>query len=264
MFPTPSRRCFNLTRCAVAFTLIVWTSALQAAPITFTLNDYTSTGNPREFQGAIPGGYVLVKDANYSKYDGEGYVIGLNGSTSSHTLADLNGDKKFLNTFGSTSFTVEFPYQIYSVQFDYEIFPAASSSTNWPDFTFKADGNFVFRTLAEVPPSGSHSPNSGASRAETEPQFIGNSGLWVFSSGVTFLEFIDWPPTIGMANLQFSANPPTTSNPPTIASPPAIQDSHAIPEASAWLIGALMLASVGACSWSRGRRTMARFTVLSV
>lgn len=210
--------------CAVV-SLFTWSSALQGAAV--TVNTYTNTGN-HQYTATIPGwGTITANGANYFKYDGEGYVVGLNGSTNSYTLASLNGNNDFLNTFDNAYFTLTFSQPIYSIQFDYEIFPAANSSTNLPDFTLKTgDGTVVFHTDA-TSPINSHSPNSGLGRYETEPQFIGNSGLWVFPNGVTTLEFDDWPSTIGIANLRFSTTP---NNP--------------IPEPPTWLLASMLFISI--------------------
>lgn len=228
----PSNRSFSLA----VFAVIVGASLAAAAPVTYTLNDWTHVSG-RTYKITTPFGNIVATNADYSKYDGEGYVIWQNGNA--YTLADINGDKKFLNSFGSTYFTVTFPFEVYSVQFDYQIFPDSStpsspSSSTWPDFKFYADGELQFRTLAEIPPAGSRSDNN---LNETEPQFIGNSGLWVFPNGVTTLDFVDWPPTIGVANLSYTMQ----------------QNDPVVPEPPTWLVASLLIISLGAFGYLRKR-----------
>jgi hypothetical protein len=79
-----------------------------------------------------------------------------------------------------------------------------TSHPNWPDFSFRADGDLVFRTFGIMPGEQgtfAHSPASGPNHNELAPQFLGTSGTWHFPNGVTQLEFIDWPRTIGIDNL---------------------------------------------------------------
>jgi hypothetical protein len=106
--------------------------------------------------------------------------------------------------------------KIYGVSFDYEIFPDGTCATgvscgsNWPDFTFMADGTLVFNTQAVMPGNPGapylHSPASGLG-TELAPQFLGQTGTWVFPNGVTKLEFVDWPATVGIDNLKITTTP---------------------------------------------------------
>jgi hypothetical protein len=74
-----------------------------------------------------------------------------------------------------------------------------------------ADGAVVFNTPAVMPGNPGaldlHSPASG-SGTETAPQFLGQSGTLTFKSGVTKLEFVDWPATIGIDNLKITTTTP--------------------------------------------------------
>jgi hypothetical protein len=182
-------------------------------------------------------------------YNADGYVVGpvSAGKVSSLTLYNSDGD--FLaNTTDSHSqisqqFTLTFSgVTITSASFDYEIFPdmtcpslsncGGPGNPNLPDLTFLAGASIsslsqVFQTFANAPgapppsscPSGSicppgstytHSPNSGAKNTELAPQFLGTSGTWSFSQGVTVLEFQDWPATIGVDHLTIATPEPGT------------------------------------------------------
>jgi hypothetical protein len=185
------------------------------------------------------GGTVTVSGAVASNnYAGEGYVVGpvsggpqwWNQFVVPVTLGTTDGGVSHggsndtflindnLNGHGSDRITIAFSFKITSVSFDYEIFPNGNcpaqtshgncnntSSSNWPDFTLTADGVTKLHTTGIVPgQSGtySHSPNSGPFFNETAPQFLGTSGTILFSgSGVNTLQFIDWPPEIGIDNL---------------------------------------------------------------
>ena len=131
---------------------------------------------------------------------------------------------------------------ITGISFDYEIFPDGSCTSlsksgcggtssggiypHQPDFEFKADGSLVtafgtngvqYGVAPGTAPIGStHSPNSGTGHAELAPQYIGtfSGGL----GGVTQLEFIDWPATIGIDNLQITYRRP----PPPVPEPSSI------------------------------------------
>jgi hypothetical protein len=109
--------------------------------------------------------------------------------------------------------------------FDYEIFPdisctalspasdcGGSGDPNRPDLVFEAGNNTsgtdtVQQTFVGVTPgttngNATHSPTSGGSSAELAPQLI---GTWTGSlTGDTELDFVDWPATIGIDNLQIS------------------------------------------------------------
>ena len=128
------------------------------------------------------------------------------------------------NASGVSSFTFTFTgLLISSASFDYEIFPDGTCTSltrsgcggrassgiypNQPDFTFLADGNTVFHQYAVAVGSATapyiHSPYSGKKKNETAPQFI---GTWAGSlNNATVLTFADWPATIGIDNLMFTA-----------------------------------------------------------
>lgn len=145
-----------------------------------------------------------------NNYLGEGYNLKSTGNLTTYNGKDFIINKQF-GPDRSDRITMELSFPISNISFDYEIFPNGNvpngtgldpaRTRNWPDFTFKADGNLIFRTLALMPPPNSPSWNNAA---EKSPQFIGSSGLITFDSPVTKLEFIDWPPTIGVNNIQFN------------------------------------------------------------
>jgi hypothetical protein len=202
--------------------------AAKATTITFNFNSLANGANDSSVQSYMngvltgTGGTVTVTGAQASNsYTGDGHVVGptVNGVVKSNTLATLGGT--FIDNVSSSS-EIDMTFKnlkIYSVSFDYEIFPDGTCPTgnncgsNWPDFTFKAGGNQIFETLAVMPghpgASYTHSPASGVSHTELAPQFLGQSGTFLFPNGVSTLNFIDWPATIAIDNLVISKTPPT-------------------------------------------------------
>jgi len=184
---------------------------------TYMRNLITATaGTPAGASVTVTG---AVGEANYT---GDSHVVGpVSGSVvSSETLGTSNGgvhhaglDTFIINNSSSSEIKLVFNFPIYSLSFDYEIFPdgtcpnSSCSAANWPDFTFTANGVLQFETLGILPGNlGTypHSPASGATHTEPAPQFLGQSGYLSFPGGVTTLEFIDWPVTIGIDNLVIS------------------------------------------------------------
>jgi hypothetical protein len=146
---------------------------------------------------------------------------------------DEHNDKFIVNN-GGDRITMVFDFLIYAVSFDYEIFPNGSDPNGTaavhPDFTFKAGNSApgqnpaVFPTVVSFQPTtvlGEYSellPYSPFSAGATEnstkkdklelaPQYLGESGLWLFPEGVNTLEFWDWPEKIGVDNLQIYTSP---------------------------------------------------------
>ncbi len=134
---------------------------------------------------------------------------------------------------------------IASTSFDYEIFPdgscsslgwgncggsSSSSSTtlannpNTPDFEFTtgaaSGGTQIFTTYGVAPSSSgsdgtsTKSPNSGSS-TEKAPQYIGVTGSLALG-GVSELNFIDWPATIGVDNLVITTSTPPVPEPSSV------------------------------------------------
>jgi hypothetical protein len=114
-----------------------------------------------------------------------------------------------------------FDFPIHAVSFDFQIFPDGTmpdgtnhdpNHSSWPDFSFRADGELIFREFGVMPGTAGtfpHSPFSGLNKLELAPQLIATSGLIPFPNGVTKLEFVDWPRMIGIDNLQISTSPQT-------------------------------------------------------
>ena len=177
----------------------------------------------------ISGVSVSVSGAAVSTdYTGEGHVVGPGGN--SFTLASLSGGSFLINS-GSNEITITTAQPIYGISFNFEIFPN-DPSYGWPAFTFKADGQTEFQVFGILPGSapptepggitvlgldgnGMTYTQSQVSNNEQSPQLIASSGVWTFPNGVNTLEFIDWPPTIGISNIIFNASPPTPVPEPT-------------------------------------------------
>lgn len=171
-------------------------------------------------------------------YNGENHVVGPGGV--SRTLGNTDGatnnsgsatatstsSDTFLSTIVdgtsrqvSTEIKIIFSHGIVlngPISFDYEIFPDAtcpdsSHCSSKPDFKFAVNGGSpLWTTLGVFPSSGgsngtsTHSPNSGGG-TEQSAQYIGTySGSL---SGVTELDFIDWPAAIAIDNLRVATTP---------------------------------------------------------
>lgn len=107
---------------------------------------------------------------------------------------------------------------IYPNQPDFEF--QAGTNTNGKDApvtTFGTNGTQYGYTPGAAPGSTlKRSPNSGAFGTELAPQYISS---WSGSlSNVTELDFIDWPATIGVDNLQLTYTP----NTPTVPEPASL------------------------------------------
>lgn len=231
----------------------------RAAPI--TVRSANSDAVRGFFATQLPeGGAATISGHAATDYDGEGYLVGplVDGEVQWRNLTDYNGRAFLINDrFGSNSsqITVELSFPIYSISFDYEIFPNIGmadgrghdmNSPGWPDFTFKADGAVIFRAFGVLPGKQgtfSQSPNSLKNQSdpfEHSPQLIASSGTILFPDGVKKLEFIDWPPVIGVNNLQFSASPLSAPVP--------------APEPAMLVLFGLAVAGAGAYAWRRRRQ----------
>jgi hypothetical protein len=192
-----------------------------------------------------PGGFVATDET----YTGDGHVVS-NTSGKSLTLGDSNGatsnssvapgatDIFLANTDDSRNqlsqgIEITFTTAVTLTGFDYEIFPdgtcpslssCGSGQSNLPDLVFKVNGvtNTTFTGDAPCATIGGcqssansgkdgnsiHSPISGSGSTELAPQLI---GTWSGSiSGVTKLDFLDWPATIGVDNIKIASTPEPT------------------------------------------------------
>jgi hypothetical protein len=172
-------------------------------------------------------------------------------ATASSTTSTLDSsyDTFIANTSdGSTQISQEITLQFKNItgltinSFDYEVFPDGSctslSSSNCggalrnghypdqPDLIFEAGNNTngtdsTVATFWGVTPgttdgNSTHSPSSGTSGTERAPQAI---GAWSGSvTNVSELDFVDWPATIGVDNLNISFTPSSPTPVPEPAS----------------------------------------------
>ncbi len=201
-----------------------------------TVTGLNSSGNPS--------GYVATDQT----YNGDGHVVSntsgksltlgdSNGATSNSSVAPGSTDTFLANTDDnknqlSQGIEITFNTPVTLLGFDYEIFPdgtcpdlhsndCGSGQSNLPDLVFKVNGvtNTTFTGDAPCATVGVcqgqansgkdgnsiHSPNSG-SGTELAPQLI---GTWSGSiSGVTKLDFLDWPATIGVDNIKIASPTP--------------------------------------------------------
>jgi hypothetical protein len=215
----------NFLASLAAFALLSVAGVANAGSISFSFHGLADGANittvQNYMQGVVttahPGGTVSVTGAVAStSYNGDGHVVGpVNGHTvTSFTLFNMDNNPFIMNaqTTGNDRIKMVFSFPIYSVSFDYEIFPDGTAQQP-PDFTFAVGtggATTVFTQYGAVPasPGYTHSPNSGYNNNETSAQFIGSSGTYTFSGGVTELDFIDWPTQIGLTNLVLGTTPP--------------------------------------------------------
>jgi hypothetical protein len=170
-----------------------------------------------------------------------------NGATASNTTSTLDGsyDTFIANTSDSSSqISQQITIQFKNItglsvnSFDYEVFPDGTCTSltssgcggaasgghypNQPDLEFEAGNNMngsdsLVTTFWGATPgttgSATHSPNSGSSSSEKAPQAI---GAWTGDlTGVSELDFVDWPATIGIDNLNVSFTTPSPVPEPT-------------------------------------------------
>lgn len=212
---------------------------VQSGPIVFDFNGLSGQNNGQisaSLTTQLGIGTVTVSGAKVERtYNADRHVTGVKtgadsvsnrtlGSTDGGVLHSSNNDFYLANNSSSDRIVMEFGggVRIYGVSFDYQIFPNSdvangtgrdpNTTKNWPDFSLLADGTLVFRKLA-VMPADTPYPYSDISLpggVELAPQFLGESGWYSFPQGVTRLEFVDWPKTIGIDNLALETTPPTT------------------------------------------------------
>ncbi|HZZ78388.1 MAG TPA: PEP-CTERM sorting domain-containing protein [Gemmataceae bacterium] len=198
--------------------------------------DHSSGQTVPQYLNSVLGGVASISGyyAWGNGYAGEGYVVG-------KTLADGVGDYLRTDQSGDgRAFTITFSQPIYGISFAFEIFPDANAPTSsvpmsqWPDFTFNAySGSDLvehFYTQGQIP-SGSSANNTH----ETAPQLL-SSASFTFPNGVTRLDFIDWPPTIGIDDVSLNFDPPSS-----------------VPEPATFVLFATMLGGLGVCLRKRGR-----------
>src|SRR4051812_6156105 len=149
-----------------------------AHAVTFNFNTLLDNATNTQVQtymngilsGASSGSVTVTGSLGEKNYTGDNHAVGpVSGVTvTSETLGTSDGGvhNGTLDTFlvnstanGNDRIRMVFSVPIYSVSFDYEILPDGTcpdggvtgctntSSSNWPDFTFKADGIQIFRSF---------------------------------------------------------------------------------------------------------------------
>lgn len=249
---------------ALSFTLIAFgfPARATAAPIMVTPPSLIATfdfNGPAASQYTVAGsGLTITLSGGFARdsaYTGDGHVVGqvINGTFVPYTLGTTDGgvahggpNDGFLVNRGSDRFVVTFSQRVYSVAFDYEIFPNATDAPPArPDLTVKAyDGTtlvFSKRYLGAFP-SETGLLRSSVSSNEQYAQLLGSDGF-TFANGITRLEIIDWPVTVGIDNLHANGNAPVSVPTPEPAS------------AFTWLL--CVGAFGGAAFWLNRRRTAA-------
>jgi hypothetical protein len=192
-----------------------------------------------------PGGSVAT-DETYngdghvvSNTSGKSLTLGdSNGATSNSSTTPGATDIFLANTDDNRSqlsqgIEITFTTAVTLTGFDYEIFPdgtcpdlhsndCGAGQSNLPDLVFKTNGTTQATFTGDAPcatvggcqsqaNSGKdgtsiHSPISGSGSTELAPQLI---GTWTGSiSGVTKIDFLDWPATIGVDNIKISSPTP--------------------------------------------------------
>ncbi|MCI0463741.1 MAG: PEP-CTERM sorting domain-containing protein [Gemmataceae bacterium] len=192
--------------------------------VTFNFNSLSPSANNaavRDYLNSIwsaagLSGMITVSGAEGERdYTGDNHVVGpVNGSTvTPYTLGNTDGgvfhggakDVYLVNSMrssGDDKIVLTFPVPLTEASFDYQIFPNGDGR-EFPDFTFLAGTTSLLHTLGVDPAGGPfpHSPDSGISRVEQSPQFLGVSGALALPPGTTQLTFQDWPEMIGIDNL---------------------------------------------------------------
>jgi len=239
MLPRLPRSLFPLACLAALMApATVHAAPIPTVPTTITLDfnslpEGASASQLQAYLDSIFPGISIAGARVDASYNADGHVVGPTLGTSDggipHPGLDsfLATNGTLQNSNGKDVIRITFPFAVKSASFDFEIFPNMDAEgltdptdPRWPDFTFRADGNIIFRRLGELPPG---SP---------DPQLLAQSGLITFAGGVSTLEFIDWPPTIGIDNLQVNGG----------------QEIQAVvPEPASLLVFAILAAGVAAC-----------------
>lgn len=223
--------------------VVLWGTAMSArADIVFNFNSLSPGATDAQIAAYMDGllgcsNCVSVSGASVdTTYNGDGHVVGNNGNsltlgtsdgaTNNSTLTPSTTYDSFLSNVTNSAQTVSseiiisFTQAVNVTGFDYQIFPDATcpnsgSCPSLPDFTFDINGstqifnqNAVFPSASGSDGSSIHSPNSCPvwwyCNTEQSAQYI---GTWSGNlTGVTQLDFIDWPAAIGVDNIKLSTS----------------------------------------------------------
>jgi hypothetical protein len=232
-------------RAGVLALCLLWTAAVRADTFTFTFNSLANNATDAQVQTYMNGQLGVGKSvmvtgaAATNSYNGEGHVTGPCTPTCTSVTLASNGGGTFIANNNGVSFPNGDPQSndifmkfsgltISSVSFNLEIFPdgtcpslgncGGTGNPNMPDFEFYAGNgtqgnNSLQHSWSAVAPSGMncHSPSSGSVNCELAPQLLlagtANLQTFNFASGVTSLDFVDWPSTIGVDNITITTVP---------------------------------------------------------
>jgi hypothetical protein len=221
---------------AVAVLAPSWSAAPAAASlINLNFNGLSDGANNAAIQAHIQtqatlggyGGTVTIFNARAERnYLGDNHVTGpiIGGIVNPKSLGTSDGGilhpglDTFLINDGADRIRMVFTQPIFGIQFDYQIFPNGDVPNGnlvppalYPDFTLIADGQTIFHRVAVMPGNGGIDPASPLANPELAPQYIGTTAFFVFPTGVTQLEFVDWPVMIGIDNLSVETQIPEPS-----------------------------------------------------
>jgi hypothetical protein len=171
-----------------------------------------------ETLGDMPNNVAITGNSQYtySQLQTDGFNTQFLANTNDSSQQNFCGSS---GTSGCSEISFQFSgLTITGASFNFEAFPSASGA----GFEFEAGNNHtgtdtIVHNQPGMTPSATgadgHSTKSSLSGTETDAQFIGSwSGSF---SASTELDFVDWPPTIGISDLSITFNTPPGVPEPT-------------------------------------------------
>lgn len=150
-------------------------------------------------------GVLVPGSTNFRRLVYDTFLYNVGGQGATHSAYGTTGDDKIV---------FDFAQAIYSISFDWEIFPNAEcqhpgewngcgsgfSNSKLPDFSLWAGSSSTRLFDYHTGDAAGDFPITTDSHNDY-PQGIGHFGT-TFATGVTHVEFVDWPVRIGLDNLQ--------------------------------------------------------------